>query len=135
MGVRFNSSCEESQFAREGAVLQGSRLIGCKERPVRMAVPKGESGQVLIMTVLAMTVLLGFMALAIDVGFLFRARRNMQIAADAAAIAAALDYKYNNSKTSAQNAGVSAAAANGVTSTGTCPIARSEEHTSELQSL
>jgi hypothetical protein len=90
---------------------------------MRMPVPKGESGQVLIMTVLAMTVLLGFMALAIDVGFLFRARRNMQIAADAAAIAAALDYKYNNSKTSAQNAGVSAAAANGVTSTGTCPIA------------
>ena len=39
--------------------------------------------------------LMAFLALAIDVGTLFRARRNMQIAADAAAVAGALDYKYN----------------------------------------
>ena len=49
------------------------------------------------MTALSMTVLVGFLALAIDVGMLFRAKRNMQIAADAAAIAGALDYKYNGS--------------------------------------
>jgi hypothetical protein len=62
-----------------------------------------------------MTFLLGFMALAIDMGLLFRAHRNIQIAADAAAIAAALDYKYNASITSAQTAGQSAASVNGVT--------------------
>ena len=83
---------------------------------------KDEAGQVLVMTALSMTVLVGFMALAIDVGMLFRAKRNMQIAADAAAIAGALDYKYNGSITSAQAAAEAAATANGVTSTGTCPI-------------
>src|ERR1022692_3739732 len=87
-----------------------------------MRMRKDESGQVLVLTVLCMTILTGFLALAIDVGLLFRASRNMQIAADAAVIAGALDYKYNNSATSAQAAAVAAAAANGVTATGTCPI-------------
>jgi hypothetical protein len=61
--------------------------------------------------------LLGFMALAIDGGLLFRARRNMQIAADAAAAAAAVDYKYNNSIASAKTAAQTAATGNAVTST------------------
>ncbi|HET6168967.1 MAG TPA: pilus assembly protein TadG-related protein, partial [Terracidiphilus sp.] len=82
---------------------------------------KDQSGQVLVMTALSMTVLVGFLALAIDVGMLFRAKRNMQIAADAAAIAGALDYKYNGSTSSAQAAAVTAATANGLTATGTCP--------------
>ncbi len=89
---------------------------------MRSRILKDESGQVLVLTVLSMTVLVGFLALAIDVGMLFRAKRNMQIAADAAAIAGALDYKYNGSITSAQAAAQTAATANGVTSTGTCPI-------------
>ena len=89
---------------------------------MRFRVLKGEGGQVLVMTALSMTVLVGFLALAIDVGMLFRAKRNMQIAADAAAIAGALDYKYNSSVSSAQAAGEAAATANGLTATGTCPI-------------
>ena len=60
---------------------------------------KEESGQVLVVAVLSMTALMGFMALATDVGMLFWNRRNMQIAADAAAIAGALDYLYNGSTT------------------------------------
>jgi Flp pilus assembly protein TadG len=76
-----------------------------------------ESGQALIFVALSMAVLMGFMALAVDVGLLFRARRNMQIAADAAAAAAALNYLYYGSITTAQNAAISAAAANGVTIT------------------
>jgi Flp pilus assembly protein TadG len=80
-----------------------------------MRVLRDESGQVIVLTVLCMGVLLGFMALAIDVGLLFRARRNVQIAADAAAIAGALDYKYNASTSTAKTAGQTAAAANGVT--------------------
>jgi Flp pilus assembly protein TadG len=82
-----------------------------------MRIRDGESGQVLVMSALSMTLLLGFMALAIDGGLLFRARRNMQIAADAAAAAAAVDYKYNNSIASAKTAAQTAATGNAVTST------------------
>jgi Putative Flp pilus-assembly TadE/G-like len=73
-----------------------------------------------VLAVLSMSLLLGFMALAVDVGVLFRAKRNVQIAADAAAIAAALDYKYNgqfNGSTATAYAAANAAAmANGYTS-------------------
>src|SRR2546426_8649910 len=48
-----------------------------------------EGGQALILTVLAMAVLLGFAALAIDVGLVFEDRRGQQNAADAAALAGA----------------------------------------------
>ena len=61
-----------------------------------------------------MAVLMGFLALAVDVGLLFHARRNVQLAADSAAVAAALDYKYNSNVTSARSAGQAAAAANGI---------------------
>jgi len=80
-----------------------------------MTVRDEECGQVIVFTLLSMTLLLGFLALAIDVGILFRAKRNAQIAADAAAVAGALDYKYNSSVSSAQTAGAAAATANGVT--------------------
>ncbi len=74
-----------------------------------------ESGQVMVLTVLCMTVLFGFLALAIDVGLLFRAKRNIQIAADAAATAAALDYYYDNNVTTAEAVGTQAATDNGIT--------------------
>jgi hypothetical protein len=75
---------------------------------------KDESGQALVIATLSMAVLMGFLALAVDVGLLFHARRNVQLAADSAAVAAALDYKYNANVTSAQTAGRAAAAANGI---------------------
>jgi hypothetical protein len=74
-----------------------------------------ENGQVLVLAALGMTVLMGFMALATDLGILFRARRDLQIAADAAAVAGALDYLYNGSSNSATAAGRAASSANGVT--------------------
>jgi hypothetical protein len=80
-----------------------------------MRIRDNENGQVLAITALAMTVLFGFLALAVDVGVLFRARRNMQIAADSAAFGAAMDYLYNGSKSSAQTAGKADATANGFT--------------------
>jgi hypothetical protein len=81
---------------------------------------RNEDGQMLTFVALSMTVLLGFMGFAADIGLLFRAQRNMQIAADAAAVAGALDYKYNGSVSSCEAAGTAAATANGVTaSTGT----------------
>ena len=84
---------------------------------------KDESGNVLLMTALLMTSLLGFVALATDVGMLFRAKRQMQAASDAAAVAGALDYKYNGSASSAKTAACAAAGADGVSgtcSTGAC---------------
>ena len=68
-----------------------------------------ESGTVLVLSALLMTALLGFVALATDVGLLLHAKRDMQIAADAAAIAGALDYKYNGSTSSAKTAACAAA--------------------------
>jgi Flp pilus assembly protein TadG len=71
---------------------------------------KDESGQVLVLSVLSMSLLIGFLALAVDVGTLFRAKRLMQTAADSAAIAGAQEYPYGDYQT----AGRAAAAQNGV---------------------
>src|SRR5258705_9760461 len=56
---------------------------------------KDESGQALIITALCMTCLFGFAALATDVGLMLREKRLLQIAADSAAIAGALELNYN----------------------------------------
>jgi hypothetical protein len=65
---------------------------------------KDESGQALIITALAMTCLLGFAALATDVGVLLREKRLVQIAADSAAIAGAAEFNYTDVLTAAQAA-------------------------------
>ena len=76
-----------------------------------MRVLKDERGQVMVLTILCMTVLLGFVALAIDVGMLLRAKRVMQTAADSAAIAGAAELAYGDYVTAARVD----AAQNGVT--------------------
>jgi Flp pilus assembly protein TadG len=48
---------------------------------------RDESGQAAIVAVLCLTCILGFVGLATDVGVLLHAKRNLQIAADAAALA------------------------------------------------
>ncbi len=80
-----------------------------------MRMRQDERGQMLVLTALSMMILLGFMALAMDVGLLYRAKRNMQIAADAAATAGALDYYMTQSLTSAKVMAQTAATNNGVT--------------------
>jgi Flp pilus assembly protein TadG len=55
---------------------------------------KEDSGQVLVMTALSITVLLGFIAFATDVGLLLRERRMVQTAADSSAIAGAAESLY-----------------------------------------
>jgi Flp pilus assembly protein TadG len=70
-----------------------------------------DGGQALVMSALCMTCLIGFVALAADVGILSREKRLAQIAADAAAIAGASEYKYGGATTAAQ----AAAAQNGFT--------------------
>lgn len=80
-----------------------------------------DDGQMLVMVALSMAVILGFVALAVDVGVLFRARRNMQIAADSAAMAAATQLYYgpaaqytNAARASAKVNGVDTAIAGSV---------------------
>ena len=76
---------------------------------------RNESGQILVVTSLSMLGLLAIMGMALDAGLLFRAKRTVQIAADAAAVAGALDFRYNADMNSAVVAGRSAAAQNGFT--------------------
>jgi hypothetical protein len=81
-----------------------------------------DSGQMLVLTAVCMTMLMGFLALAIDVGMLLHAKRNVQIAADAGAIAGALQEEYGGTPSPRCGGGVSgvhcavqnAVAANGV---------------------
>ena len=53
------------------------------------ALQGGRSGQILMLATIAMVILLGFSALAVDIGLLYSTRRRMQTAADGAAIAGA----------------------------------------------
>jgi hypothetical protein len=73
-----------------------------------------EEGQTVVLTALCMTILMGFMALAVDVGMMFRAKRSLQSAADAAAVAAAIEMGYNGT-TNITTVAQAAAALNGVT--------------------
>jgi Flp pilus assembly protein TadG len=69
---------------KKQAIVQiGQRLTGLRQR--------GQQGQVLIITALGMVVLLGVAALAIDVGVATAQKRSAQAAADAAALAGAVD--------------------------------------------
>jgi Flp pilus assembly protein TadG len=55
-----------------------------------------EAGQVLILAVLSLVVLMGFLGLGIDVGYLRHMRTKMQQAADAAALAGASELNYGD---------------------------------------
>ena len=58
---------------------------------LRKLLRKEEEGSILVLTSLGMVVVLGFVGLAVDVGNLRLAKRNLQSAVDAAALAAALE--------------------------------------------
>jgi Flp pilus assembly protein TadG len=72
-----------------------------------------ERGQATVIVALSLLVLLGFVGFGVDVGLLFHAKRTMQTAADAAAIAGADDEFY--AKGSGSAAAKAAATANGYT--------------------
>jgi hypothetical protein len=77
---------------------------------------RNEEGQTLVFTALLGCCLMGFMALSIDVGVLFRAQRKIQTAADAAAIAGTIEYFYHGSG-NVSSVAKAAASNNGVTDT------------------
>ena len=62
------------------------------------------SGQILLLATISLVVLLGFTALAVDVGLLYSTRRRMQTAADAAAIAGATALRDGQNYTTAADA-------------------------------
>lgn len=70
-----------------------------------------ERGQAMMLMLLCMTCLLGFVALAVDIGMMFRAKRVMQIAADSAAVAGAAELNYGDVTAAAD----AAATQNGLT--------------------
>src|ERR1700690_103388 len=70
-----------------------------------------EAGQSLVLVALALVVLLGFLGLAIDFGYYRFLRRQLQTAADAAALAGAMDITYGDYSV----AGKAASAENGFT--------------------
>jgi Flp pilus assembly protein TadG len=72
---------------------------------------KDESGQAMILAALCMTCLLGFVALATDVGIMLHEKRLAQIAADSAAVAGSADLSFGTASSAAQ----AAAAQNGFT--------------------
>jgi Flp pilus assembly protein TadG len=74
-----------------------------------------EKGQALVLTATSMLVLMGFLALATDVGVLFHARREMQTAADGAAVAGALEEQRGGTATEIVAAADNAAISNGYT--------------------
>jgi Flp pilus assembly protein TadG len=78
---------------------------------------RDDRGQVIVLTVLSMTAIMGFLALAIDVGQILYVKRQLQTVADAAALAGALELKQCGSTancTVMQTAVQSAVAENGL---------------------
>ncbi len=81
-----------------------------------------ESGSILIATALWMVFLLGFLGLAVDFGHVLYVKRNLQKAADAAALAAAIEVRTCGATTNCaamQTAAQSALAENGLSATTT----------------
>ena len=78
-----------------------------------------ERGQMLVMIALLTTALLGLVGLAVDTGFHFVERRQLQNAADHAALAAAYELKSGGSTADAAEVALAYAAANGYDNDGT----------------
>jgi len=79
---------------------------------------RSESGQSAILVIMMMTGILGFAALAIDVGYFQSLRRKMQTAADAAALAAARELSTGNSTNCNSGSNCYTAATNDATTNG-----------------
>ena len=72
-----------------------------------------QAGQSLVFVALGMVVLIGILGLAIDIGYYRYVRRELQTAADAAALAGAMDLSYSDVTTAAQAASSENGFANG----------------------
>jgi len=73
------------------ALTETSSKVGARRRAIVLTLWQNEKGVIAVLTALALTVLIGIVGLAIDVGMWYRSNRAMQNAADSAVIAAALN--------------------------------------------
>jgi hypothetical protein len=87
-------------------------LVPQNRNPVHTKLLRSSRGQVLVLVAIAMIALLGFVALAVDIGFAWSARRRMQTGADAAAVAGAIASRNSQPVTAAAD---DAASLNGFT--------------------
>src|ERR671931_2905760 len=69
-------------------------------------------GQILVMATFVLTVLVGFMGLAVDAGYFFDYKRRRTTAADSAAVAGAMEVKRNTNSTNVVTVARAAAASN-----------------------
>src|ERR1039457_3969756 len=69
-----------------------------------MKLLRDERGQTMVITAMALTCLLGMAGFSVDVGMMFRAKRMLQTASDAGAIAGASEYSYSDVTAAADNA-------------------------------
>lgn len=74
-----------------------------------------QSGSVVVLVAVLLPLLIGFLALVVDVGYLLLTRNKMQIAADAAALVAAGSLAHGQDINAAQALALTATAANGFT--------------------
>jgi Flp pilus assembly protein TadG len=72
---------------------------------------RDDRGQTMVITALALTSMLGMAAFSVDVGVMFQAKRTLQTAADAGAIAGASEFNYSDVTAAAK----AATAQNGIT--------------------
>ena len=79
----------QAEWATQQAVHY--RVRWASRREIVKTLLRDESGQTLIFVAMSMSVILGFVAMATDVGTLLHDKRSLQIAADSAAIAGAFE--------------------------------------------
>jgi len=79
--VRRDNDFKASRFGADGPA---GKLAG-----ITMKILKSERGNVLVLVAFSLTILMGMVALAVDVGMLYRAKRLAQRAADSGALLAA----------------------------------------------
>src|SRR5919197_3072403 len=85
------------------------------ENAVKIHSEQHSRGQVLIMITIVLTVLVGFIGLAVDAGYFFDYKRRMTTAADSAAVAGAMEIKRNTNSTNVVTVARAAAASNNFT--------------------
>jgi Flp pilus assembly protein TadG len=85
-------AAQQCILSRGGSIRsRSSRMLGCPAGKTARGLLRGQSGQVLVMTAICMTLLMSIMALAVDVGHLQFLDQQLQTAADAAALAGGLE--------------------------------------------
>lgn len=115
----------------------GTRARGQAGKRDAMSFLRNESGQALVLTTVCLTLLMGMMALAVDVGYLQYEQCVLQTAADSAAIAAGLEIGNcsNTVCTNMKNAAAQALKEDGITASTLTPTSNCSPTTTSTLSI